>query len=649
MKEKFQKLLLWPLVALLLSSLPLVASALEAVRPAPMDRELALGVQLEILEDPDGELTIEQVAGAFSDRFTPSTKANPSFGFTRSTFWLRFSVDTSSVTGQRWYIVQRHPIIDRLTLYSPVAPDIWVPTQMGDALPFAERLLAHREFIFPLDTRRQGDQVYYLKVSGKGALSLELKLSSAEGLIERTYMEQLIFGLFYGALVVMLIYNLLLYFSVRDVAYFWYISFLASGILCFANINGLGLQYLWPRWPSLNEWYPIFATLAMVSLVQYTRAFLNLRVQFPRFERYLRKLLFVFLAGLGLVVLVPAPWSYHLSTLMVFVTVVSLTWIGFGTWRRGYRAARLYVIAWFLFLLGCMVFILDNTGVIGHSTLTNYSPHIGLGWVAVLLSLALGERIKILENERDALVRQNHEDLQRHFEEVQQLDRDKMVFLDYLSHELNTPLNWLAGARMLDSSKLPKEIEDAINMVHLGQDRLQQLVAISLRYFDLASRDQAPALSQVAPMWKLDRLLREPERGEVLEARSIRVLNRIPAELCVEACDRELGEVLSLLIDNAVQFSDDGSEIVATGEPEDDGQHVVICIADQGKGIDSEQLEGIFKPFFMVGSHHRADGFGLSLPMARVMIEQMGGRIWAQSGGRGQGARLCIRLRMQAP
>ncbi len=647
MKEKFQTLSLWRLAALLVLCLPMSAVALDPVRPGPADRELALGMQLEILEDPDGELGIEQVTGAFADRFIAGKHKNPSFGFTRSTFWLRFSVDTSSIAGQRWYIVQRHPIIDHLTLYSPVAEGVWVPTEMGDALPFADRLLNHREFIFPLDTRRQGEQVYYLKVSGKGALSLELKLSSAEGLIERTYMEQLIFGLFYGALVVMLVYNLLLYFSVRDIAYFWYITFLAAGTLCFANINGLGLQYLWPRWPTLNEWYPVFATLAMVALVQYTRAFLNLRVQFPPFERYLKKLLYGFLVGLALVAVIPAPWSYHLSTLIVFITVVSLCWIGFGTWRKGYRAARLYVIAWFLFLFGCMVFILDNTGVIGHSALTNYSPHIGLGWVAVLLSLALGERIKILERERDALVRKNHDDLQRHFEEVQQLDRDKMVFLDYLSHELNTPLNWLAGARMFDTGKLPKELEEAINMVHLGQDRLQQLVAVSLRYFDLASRDQAPALSQVAPMWKLDRLVREQERADVLAARKIKVINRIPADLCVEACDRELGEVLALLLDNAAQFSDDDSQIVASGELDEDGRHAVICVLDEGRGIDAEQLEGIFKPFFMVGSHHRVDGFGLSLPMARVMIEQMGGQIWAQSGGRGQGARLCVRLRVQ--
>ena len=487
-----------------------------------------------------------------------------------------------------------------------------------------------------------------MKVSGKGALSLELKLSSADGLIERTYLEQLVFGLFYGALLVMLVYNLVLYLSVRDVAYLWYILFLAAFILCFVNINGLGLQYLWRNTPRLNEGYPVFAVFGMLALVQYSRAFLDLASQHAGYERYLQRVLYAFIAALLAVFVLPAPWSYHVSTVVVLVTVLSLIWIGIGIWRRGYRAARFYVAAWSLFMFGLFVFFLDNVGWIPHTDLSNYSPHIGSAWAVVLLSLALGERIKILEAERDALERRNHETLQRHFEEVQRLDRDKMVFLEYLSHELNTPLNWLASAQMLEAGKLPRELEEAVDMVHKGQDRLQGLVSVSLRYFELSSRQQLPVLTPCAPMWKLDRLIRDEARAELMQARDMRLINRIPADLCVEANDAELSEVLGILLDNAIQFSEDGSEVRAEARFEEDGGHVVLCIADNGRGIAVEALQSIFEPFFMVGSSHRVDGFGLSLPTARVMVEQIGGQIWAESAGRGRGACLCVRLRVAA-
>ena len=181
-------------------------------------------------------------------------------------------------------------------------------------------------------------------------------------------------------------------------------------------------------------------------------------------------------------------------------------------------------------------------------------------------------------------------------------------------------------------------------MVHKGQDRLQRLVSVSLRYFDLASRKEKPELVQSAPMWKLDRIMRAPEREEQMAARNIRLVNSIPADLCVQANDGELTEVMSLVLDNAIQFSGEDSDIVASVQYEEDGAKAVVRITDSGRGIAQENLAAIFEPFFMVGSHHQVEGFGLSLPVAKVMMEQAGAEIWAESEGRGKGATLCLRM-----
>jgi signal transduction histidine kinase len=613
----------------------------EVLRAEPGGAEYNLGPWVDVLEDPEGQFSISEVTGSLSDRFRASESDNPSFGFTSAVYWLRFTVQTPASGADKWYLVQRHPIIDHLTLFVPTGGG-FRQVDMGDALPFDQRQLDHREFIYPVPASDGQPRTYYLRVSGKGALSLELKLSSAEGLIERTYVEQLVFGLFFGALVIMLVYNLLLYFSVRDRAYLYYIVFLSGFLLSFVNINGFGLQYLWPGVPKINEYYPVFATVALWGLVQYSRVFLDLARQRPGFERFLKRygqlLLVMFVALLFL----PAPWSYHLSTLLVLVEVVVLVYVGASVWRQGYSAARLFVLAWSLFLFGCVLFAADNMKLIEHTMLTNYAPHIGGAWAVILLSLALGDRIKLLEAQRDAMAREARETLQRHFSEVQRLDRDKMVFLDYLSHELNTPLNWLSGARMLEAGDLPDELREAVSMVHKGQDRLQQLVETSLRYFDLAGRKDVPAQSHCAPMWLFDQLMKE--RKMDIEVRDLDVRNRIPADEQVLANEAELRSVLAVLLDNAIQFSPDGARIEAVVDDASAPGSMTIRVCDEGKGILAEDMEGIFEPFFMVGSGHRADGFGLSLPIARVMVEQMGGQLWAESEGRGQGACLCLRL-----
>ena len=622
----------------LLALLPALTMAEVMVAP-PGGGEFNLGPYVEVLEDPEGTFSIDQVASDFSDRFQPAGQDNPSFGFSSSVFWLRFAIDTSRAPEREWYLVQRHPIVDHLSLFAPTPQGGFLRKDMGDALPFDHRELNLREFVWPLDSGRNA-KTYYLRVAGKGALSLELKLSSSNALLERTYFEQLVFGLFFGGLLVMLIYNLMLYLSVRDQAYLYYILFLAGYLLSFVNINGLGLQYLWPGYPVLNEHYPLFAGVAMAALVQYSRLFLDTASRAPRAERYLRRLVQVAIVLVPIVVLVPAPWKYHLSTMLILAVVISLISIGVSVWRGGYRVARLYVLAWSVFLIGCVVFAADNLKLIPHTTLTNYAPHLGGAWVVVLLSLALGDRIKLLEHERDELAAETRRTLERHFQEVQRLDRDKLVFLQYLSHELNTPLNWLAGARLLDTGKLPEELREAVNMVQKGQSRLQDLVTTSLRYFDLAGREEAPAASHVAPMWLLDGLIQE--RKEELERRRLKVLNRVPADVQVLACERELKEVLANLLDNAMLFSGEGQQVSLLGDVSEDS--VLLRVCDQGKGIEADALDGIFEPFFMVGSSHRADGFGLSLPLARVMVEQMGGEIWAESDGPGKGSCLCLRL-----
>ncbi|WP_111657983.1 sensor histidine kinase [Isoalcanivorax indicus] len=626
-------------VLLLFGALPAVAAV---IMPAPGEQELSIGRHVDVLVDPEGRWGIEDVSTTFAGRFERSQSTNPSFGFTRSVIWLRMTLDLDQVRDRSWFLIQRHPIVDHMYLYEPDGAGGFSVHHMGDVLPFDERVMRVREFVFPLDPALEGPHTYYMKVHGLGALHIDLRLSSSRGLVERTYREQLIFGLFLGGVVAMLLYNLLLFFTVRDTAYLHYLVFIAGFALSFLNINGLGLQYLWPNTPVINEYFPLLMGITMAAVIQFSRRFLALDERWPRQDRVLRYLLYLTLLMTLLSVIIPPPLSYHLIVFLVLLIVPALTVVSWRTWRRGYQAARLYVLAWFFFLGGCGVFALMNLGILPHLVVTNYAPHFGGAWAIILMSLALGDRIKLLQAERDAMAEEARRALERHVVEVERLDHDKTLFLEYLSHELNTPLNWLAGASLLRPGQLTPELADAVRMVQKGQSRLQQLVSTSLRYFDLARRECQPTLSHCQPMWLVDAWQRE-HAGKVA-ARDTRLVNRIPADLQVVACESELGEVLGMVLDNAVRYSEPGAEVVVEAVVDRASQRATLRIIDQGRGLESTDLVRVFKPFFMVGSGHQADGFGLSLPTAKVMVDHMGGEIWAESSGRGAGLTVCIRL-----
>ena len=326
------------------------------------------------------------------------------------------------------------------------------------------------------------------------------------------------------------------------------------------------------------------------------------------------------------------------------------SWLGWMVWRQGFRVARLYVLAWSVFLLTIFLFAMGNLGLMPYSVFVPYLPHFGALWVVVMLSLALGDRIRFLETERKQLAHEAQQNLERHLADIEQMNQDKSMFLQYISHELNTPINWIGAADSLGQDARGDQEVDVWAMVRKGQRRLTGIVSTSLRYFDLSDRNQPPPVSNCQPMWVLDAILREQTAR--IEKSGVAVRNRVSPNLRVNASEGELQEVLSIGLDNALRFSAEGDSVDISSEVDVPGGYAEIRIQDEGKGATAEQLEHILEPFFVMGSRHHEEGFGLSLAMARVMIEQVDGQLWAESPGPGQGFTLHIRLPlsdMQAP
>ena len=546
--------------------------------------------------------------------------------------------------GRSWFLVERYPILDELTLFVPQADGEFRKYAVGDTRSFGSRPMDHRAFVFNLDALPDGVSEYYIKVRGKGALNMMPMLYSAKGLVEYTYIEQLLQGLFYGSLTIMLIYNLLLFLSLRDNVHLHFVVFL-TGVLFFnICVSGFGLQYLWPDNPKVNEYFWLTTYICGLSLALYSRQFLQLAQRFPRYDRLLKH--YLILIGLAFLLqwVIPPPYSYHLSTVMVMITVVLFSWLGWVVWRQGFRVARLYVLAWSVFLLAVFLYALGNLGLIPYSVIVPYLLHFGALWVVVMLSLALGDRIRFLESESKQLSVEAQQNLERHLADIEQMNQDKSMFLQYISHELNTPINWIGAADSLGQSgqgQGDKDV-DVWAMVRKGQRRLTGIVSTSLRYFDLSDRDQPPLQGRCQPMWMLDAILRE--QAERITECGVVVRNRVSPNLQVRACEGELSEVLSMALDNALRFSAEGDCVDITSTVDASAENAELCIRDEGRGATADQLEKILEPFFVMGSRHHEEGFGLSLAMARVMIEQVGGALWAESDGPGRGFALHIQL-----
>jgi PAS domain S-box-containing protein len=227
--------------------------------------------------------------------------------------------------------------------------------------------------------------------------------------------------------------------------------------------------------------------------------------------------------------------------------------------------------------------------------------------------------------------------------ERRRLERMKDEFISTVSHELRTPLTSLrASLGLIQSGALDKRPEKQRQMVEMAIgncDRLTRLVNDILD-FDGAEKKRLPL--NRAPVEAIDLLRRAADVAHAAATQS-RMEFRIDAKASPVFADSErVMRVLNELVTNAIKFSQPGTTIQLSardttgsgrGDSASGAKEVCFIVADQGRGIAPEKLERIFEPFQQGdASDSRAlGGTGLGLALCRSIVEQHGGRIWAES------------------
>ncbi|MDQ8037948.1 MAG: hybrid sensor histidine kinase/response regulator [Pedobacter sp.] len=241
-------------------------------------------------------------------------------------------------------------------------------------------------------------------------------------------------------------------------------------------------------------------------------------------------------------------------------------------------------------------------------------------------------------------------ELKRAFAQLSLLDADKMTFLRYLAHEMNTPLNWLSAAQVIDRSTLSTETREMLDFVDQGQNRLRGLISAVLRYFQAAGLELQPHREQVDLSVLLSRQITNLQR---VHGQSVMMRLEQPVTLTIESDAALILELLDHMLENALTHVGPGPgstvpEVRITVSRQDNDFSVEI--SNSGDSLNEEALGRLFQPFFFCGSAHGSEGFGLSLATARALAIALGGDIQARSGQTSQpGLSLMLRLPLVMP
>ncbi|MGE3728860.1 MAG: ATP-binding protein, partial [Candidatus Sericytochromatia bacterium] len=330
----------------------------------------------------------------------------------------------------------------------------------------------------------------------------------------------------------------------------------------------------------------------------------------------------------------------------IAITATLLIWIsGFLAWRLGYQAARYFLIAWSSLVLGALVTGFTAYGLLPTSFWTTYALQIGTGIEVVLLSMALGDRLrmdqqKIMEAQaarlqQEKLAKQSQE---RMVERLKKLDRLKDEFIANISHELRTPLNGIIGISesMLDGAtgEISREQKYNLSLVISSGRRLFHLVNDLIDFSQLKHKE---IQLHLRPVWMREIVevvlkLSKPLVGQ----KELKLINKVPEDAPPVMADEDrIQQILHNLISNAIKFTPAGKVEITAHTTR---QHLEITVSDTGPGIDEAWHERIFESFEQAdGSAIREHGgSGLGLAITRHLVELHGGRIRVDSApGRG--------------
>ncbi|WP_449243018.1 7TM diverse intracellular signaling domain-containing protein [Desulfovibrio sp.] len=402
------------LAPLLLWLLVLAQPGPVCAAPAPLvlsDPEAAysLSPHCELLEDPEGIWSLEDViAPDLAARFRPHSGETINLGLSPSVWWLRFRLiqdqELRLPPGEEWLIDLGWPHLRSARLYIPMPGGGFLEERAGDPATLRPGETPPEDLAFLLPRFLYGNQTFYLRVQGVSSLFLPLEVLTEEGYTAKRRTHALAQGAYYGVMLAMLVLNLLLFLTLRDKSHVWYLLYVLFVSAYFLSYNG----YL-DRWPfHFQGGAELTARLLVIGAficcaAQFTRTFLLTRTIAPEADVALRVVLFAALTVMALTPALPQRHVVRIFSLFGLCSPFIAVWCGALCLKRGFRPARFYLAAWAGLALGGVIHSLLFLKLLPFNDFTATAFQGSTAVEAVILALALADRIRVLRLEREKL------------------------------------------------------------------------------------------------------------------------------------------------------------------------------------------------------------------------------------------------------
>jgi signal transduction histidine kinase/ActR/RegA family two-component response regulator len=604
--------------------------------------EYKIGLNVSVLEDKNKQYSIQEIVSEnIAKQFVPSDQEILSYGFTDSAYWVKFVVVNPYDKSVEWLLETSYPIIDSIQLFVKNSQGFEI-RETGDLSPFNTRELDCRKFVFSFQSEPKSQNTYFVRFETSSSMSIGLKIWSPEAYMKKISDEQILFSAFFGSILMMIFYNLLLFISLRVISYLHHVLFMSASTLFLFTLYGLSFQYLWPNsiWWS-DSCLPFLILFCNIFCVTFARSFLSTKKETPLFDRIL--VAYIILNCILIPVLSFCSYALAIKTATFLAVLAALLPLVISIKLAFFmRQARFYLVAWSFLLFGITVYGLKSFGILPINFITEYSMNTGLFLEMILLSLGIGDQVNAIKKElistqltvilvqQQAFEQQQKDAKEKELLETQIRQSQKIEALGHLAggiaHDFNNILTTITGYAelLLMENNTQEQTEEYLGYIISAGSRAEKLILQILTFNQKNVTGDSDMLLQPividATVQEVCNFIKRTipagiEIEESINSDSYQALadptniHQVMMNLCTNAIHslEKNGGKLSIKLSTIKT-----EEMSTTTGNLSKGNYLEIVVKDSGEGIDPEITDKIFDPYFSTKEHGKGTGLGLS-------------------------------------
>lgn len=310
-------------------------------------------------------------------------------------YLLKLDIVNDTKENGKWVIEFLDPHISVIEFYQT---NTKISVRQGFHLPFKNKYYQHKNHVFDIIANPNDTAHCFIRLHSDSHVAFAAKLQTNNYYTQYSLSEYILLGIFYGFLVIMAMYNLILYFFTRMNTRLYYTLYVISCVFSSLAEDGLGFQYIWYNYPEINSWLADFQPIIyLLFFLVYSLSFLDINQNSKNFKK---TTIYVFICYTILHIvsinlhLMPVYWVPFYFTPFIIIWNYSLK-----KYRSGVKSMRFLLLGSTLILISFLIFYLRMRGLVENSIYVVYFFNFAVTIEIILFSIAMGDKLRFIQNE----------------------------------------------------------------------------------------------------------------------------------------------------------------------------------------------------------------------------------------------------------